>query len=63
MTVFGFLGFTFVVEFHVNSKTFGLLSFVWEFIRKWNGMIIGKWKGMELNGMYLSKRKEWKRME
>ena len=28
--VFGFLGFTFVVEFHVNSKNFGLLR-VFEF--------------------------------
>ena len=28
-----------------------------------NEMIIREWKGMELNGIYLSKRKEWKRME
>ena len=26
-------------------------------------MIIREWKGIEWNGMYLSKGKEWKRME
>ena len=26
-------------------------------------MIIWEWKGMEWNGMYLNKGKEWKRME
>ena len=34
------------------------LGFIWEFIRKWNGMIIRKWKGIEWNEMYLSKGKE-----
>ena len=29
----------------------------------WNVMVIREWKGMEWNGMYLSKGKEWKRME
>ena len=34
------------------------LGFIWEFIRKWNGMIIREWKGIEQNEMYLSKGKE-----
>ena len=39
------------------------LGSVWEFIREWNWIIIREWKGIELNGMYLSKTKEWKRIE
>ena len=31
--------------------------------KEWNGMIIREWKGIEWNGMYLSKGKEWKIME
>ena len=31
--------------------------------REGNGMIIIEWKGMESNGMYLSKGKEWNGME
>ena len=30
---------------------------------EWNGMIIREWKGMKWNRIYLSKGKEWKRME
>ena len=30
---------------------------------EWNGIIIREWKGMEWNRMYLSKGKEWKKME
>ena len=39
------------------EEFFFYLSSIWEFIREWNRMIIGEW-----NGMYLSKGKEWKRM-
>ena len=30
---------------------------------EWHRMIIREWKGMEWNGMYLSKGNEWKRMK
>ena len=30
---------------------------------EWNRIITREWKGIELNGMYLSKRKEWNGME
>ena len=41
-----------------NSSLGHHLGFVLEFIREWNDH-----KGMKMNGMYLSKGKEWKRME
>ena len=40
-----------------------LLGSVWQFIREGNGMECNNNKGMERNGMYLNKGKEWKRME
>ena len=40
-----------------------LLGSVWKFIREGNGMKCNNNKGIERNGMYLSKGKEWKRME
>ena len=39
------------------------LGSVWEFIRKWNEIEWNDNKGMERNGMYLSKGKEWNEME
>ena len=30
---------------------------------EWNEIIIREWNGMERNEMYLSKGKEWKRIE
>ena len=35
----------------------------WEFIREGNGMKLNNNKGMEWNGMYLSKGNEWNEME
>ena len=39
------------------------LGSVWEFIREWNRMEWNNHKGMERNGMYLSKGNEWNGME
>ena len=39
------------------------LGSIWEFIREWNEIEWNHHMGMEKNEMYLSKGKEWKKME
>ena len=47
---------------YLHNSSIPLRS-VWEFIREWNEIEWNDHKGMEMNEMYLSKRKEWNEMK